>query len=61
MRINRNRCKNCFECQVDEICPSAAVKTGDDGYPEIAWNECNECLICAGSCPNGALEKGKGC
>jgi len=60
MRINRNKCKNCFECKVDEICPSTAVKTGVDGYPQIDERECNECLNCVGSCLSNALEKGKG-
>ncbi len=39
-----------------KVCPSSAIKFGDDGLPVIDPTKCNGCGICVKECPRGVLK-----
>jgi NADPH-dependent glutamate synthase beta subunit-like oxidoreductase len=51
-------CGNCFECDCCyEVCPSKAViKLGPGKKFEFNYEACNNCGLCAGECPCGAIK-----
>jgi ferredoxin len=48
-RFAKSNCRHCFD-----VCPSNALEWCEDG---LHWDSgrCQECLLCAASCPSGAL------
>ena len=50
---DRNKCKGCKVCQVEQACPIPAVSM-QDGKAVINTDECNHCGRCLEKCPFGA-------
>ena len=50
-------CTRCLDCI--PICPTAIIKAGDGGYPEVSFqlNGCDLCGQCADVCQPRALKK----
>ena len=52
--INREACKHCWwVCAT--YCPDNALRVRDDGTPEIDYEHCKGCMICAAQCPSHAI------
>jgi pyruvate ferredoxin oxidoreductase gamma subunit len=49
------RCKHCWwVCSA--FCPDSAIRVNADGTPEIDYDHCKGCMICAAQCPAHAIE-----
>ena len=48
-------CKRCWWV-CSSFCPDAAISVGTGGRPEIDYDHCKGCLICAAKCPPHAIE-----
>jgi len=52
--IDDSRCKRCtWVCST--MCPDSAIKVRADGAPEIDYDHCKGCLVCAAVCPPHAI------
>lgn len=54
--IDRDKCRGCKVCQVENACPIKVAKVVD-GKVVINNEECNHCGRCIGKCPFGALNE----
>ena len=53
--IDHDRCNRCWwVCST--FCPDSAIQVNEEGYPEIDYDHCKGCLICAAKCPPHAIE-----
>ena len=52
--LDRKKCTKCHLCILH--CPEAAIKAGQNDYPETDYSICKGCLICLRVCPVGAIE-----
>jgi len=51
----RERCRRCwYICTT--FCPDSVMRPNKDGYPEIDYDHCKGCMICAAQCHNHAIE-----
>ena len=53
-KIDRDRCTKCGLCW-ERICPSGAIRKGEDGFPEILQRKCVGCSGCVNLCPADAV------
>jgi pyruvate ferredoxin oxidoreductase gamma subunit len=53
--IDYQRCKRCW-CICSTFCPDSAIKVTAEGYPEIDYDSCKGCMICAVECPTHSIE-----
>ncbi|WP_135364283.1 ferredoxin family protein [Halosimplex halophilum] len=47
------------KCRTDDcaaVCPAGVWRVGEDGVPEIAYENCLECGSCRWACPHGNVE-----
>lgn len=52
--IDYSRCNRCWwVCST--FCPDSAIQVNDKGFPEIDYDHCKGCLICAAKCPPHAI------
>jgi len=51
--IDLSKCNRCLLCWV--FCPEACIKRGKDDTPEIDYDYCKGCGICAHECRLGAI------
>ena len=52
--IDEDRCKRCtWVCST--LCPDSAIMVRADGTPEIDYDHCKGCLVCAAVCPPHAI------
>jgi pyruvate ferredoxin oxidoreductase gamma subunit len=53
--IDSSRCKRCvWVCGT--LCPDGAIAADAEGQPQIDYDHCKGCLICAAVCPPHAIE-----
>ncbi|MEM3550622.1 MAG: 4Fe-4S binding protein [Candidatus Bathyarchaeia archaeon] len=52
--IQRETCSKCMICWL--YCPDGVIRRDQEGYPEIDYNFCKGCGICANECPKKAIE-----
>jgi len=52
--IDYERCNRCWWV-CSEFCPDSAIRVNAEGYPEIDYDHCKGCLICAAQCPPHAI------
>jgi len=50
--IDREKCIKCWFCWI--YCPDAAIARKE--YPEVDYNYCKGCGICANECPVKAID-----
>ena len=55
---DKDACKGCRKCSVENICPVKAAKV-IDGVLEIDKKQCINCGLCIGQCPFNAIEDGQ--
>ncbi len=55
--LDREQCRGCRKCAVEQACPIGAAALRD-GKLEIDAAQCNHCGRCVGKCPFHALESG---
>jgi len=51
--VDSEKCTGCMLCQ--EICPTDAIRIGEDGKPYLKYDECWYCLACEVDCPTEAI------
>ena len=45
----------CMQCETDDcmrVCPANVWREGEDGVPQIAYENCLECSSCRFACPH---------
>ncbi|MEN8687281.1 MAG: 2-oxoacid:acceptor oxidoreductase family protein [Desulfuromonadales bacterium] len=53
--IDVARCKHCvWICST--YCPDGAIRVEKSGRPQIDYQHCKGCMVCAAQCPNHAIE-----
>jgi len=52
--IDYERCNRCWWV-CSEFCPDSAIRVNAEGYPEIDYDHCKGCLVCAAQCPPHAI------
>jgi pyruvate ferredoxin oxidoreductase gamma subunit len=53
--IDHERCGRCWwVCST--FCPDSAISLNSEGYPEIDYDHCKGCMICAARCLHHAIE-----
>jgi len=52
--LEQAKCNRCLLCWI--FCPEGCIKRGIDDVPEIDYNYCKGCGICANECRLGAIE-----
>jgi pyruvate ferredoxin oxidoreductase gamma subunit len=52
--IDMQRCRHCWWI-CSSFCPDSAIRVSTDGIPEIDYDHCKGCLICAAQCPSHAI------
>jgi pyruvate ferredoxin oxidoreductase gamma subunit len=53
--INYEKCSGCWwVCST--YCPDGAINVSADGLPQIDYDHCKGCLVCAAQCPPNAIE-----
>jgi pyruvate ferredoxin oxidoreductase gamma subunit len=53
--INYDKCSGCWwVCST--YCPDGAINVSAQGLPEIDYEHCKGCLVCAAQCPPDAIE-----
>lgn len=56
LAYNSNKCLTVDQCQrCQGICHRDAISVGEDRKIVMDWDTCDDCLICAESCPSNAL------
>ena len=55
--INRDKCRGCNKCVIEDTCPIKVAKM-KDGIIEIDESMCNHCGRCVNKCPFDAIEDG---
>lgn len=53
--VDYERCNRCWWL-CSSFCPDGAIHVSDDGCPEIDYEHCKGCLVCAAQCPPHAIE-----
>lgn len=56
-RFEKEKCKGCKNCKIDQSCPMEAAKV-KDGVMQIDRELCKNCGRCLEKCPFGAMDKG---
>lgn len=56
-QFNAEKCRGCAKCAPSENCPIKIAKV-ENGKLVINPEECNNCGVCVGKCPFGAIEEG---
>lgn len=56
-QFNAEKCRGCAKCAPAESCPIKIAKV-ENGKLNINPEECNNCGVCVGKCPFGAIEGG---
>jgi pyruvate ferredoxin oxidoreductase gamma subunit len=53
--IHYHRCRRCWwTCST--LCPDGVINLNKDGYPEIDYEHCKGCMVCAAGCLRHAIE-----
>ena len=52
--IDYQRCNRCWWV-CSEFCPDSAIRVNAEHFPEIDYDHCKGCLICAAQCPAHAI------
>ena len=53
--IDYSRCRRCWwTCST--MCPDGAISVNNNGYPEIDYEHCKGCMVCATGCTRHAIE-----
>jgi pyruvate ferredoxin oxidoreductase delta subunit len=52
--IDKEKCTQCTLCHF--YCPEGAISIEEDGYPEVDYNYCKGCGVCAEECPVKCIE-----
>jgi pyruvate ferredoxin oxidoreductase gamma subunit len=53
--VDETRCKQCWWI-CSTFCPDSAITVSADSKPEIDYDHCKGCMICAAICPSHAIE-----
>lgn len=53
-KIGKEKCTQCTLCHF--LCPEGAIKIGKDGIPEVNYDYCKGCGVCAAECPAKSIE-----
>lgn len=56
--INLKTCEKNYDCVV--YCPRNAISVTAAGFPAIAYDLCDGCLICLRQCPSAAIIEERG-
>lgn len=51
--IEKSKCSKCYSCW--KFCPDVAIEIIDD-FPEIRYDFCKGCGICANECPKKCIK-----
>lgn len=53
--VNRELCNRCW-WNCGSACPDGAISIDEEGYPQIDYDHCKGCLVCAVTCPRQAID-----
>jgi len=53
--INYQRCRRCW-WRCSTLCPDGVIRVNKNGYPEIDYEHCKGCMVCAAGCLTHAIE-----
>lgn len=53
--IDYDRCRNCWWI-CSTLCPDGAIHVTEEGVPQIDYEHCKGCMVCAAVCPSHAIE-----
>ena len=55
VKVDKDMCIGCGACE--GVCPTGAIKLGEDGKAEVDEDTCVDCQACVGTCPVGAISE----